>query len=68
MLWYFKPNKDGRRFKTKELLQNLIKSNRPEKKIDDWEQSSVEAKEIIARITLANIEATVFANSRSAYA
>ena len=31
-LWYNKPGKDGKRFKTGELLQNLIKSSRPEKK------------------------------------
>ena len=31
-LWYYKPGKDGKRFKTGELLENLIKSNRPEKK------------------------------------
>jgi hypothetical protein len=60
MLWYYKPDKDGRRFKTGELLQNPIKSNRPEKKIDDWEQSPVEAEEIISRITLANVGAIVF--------
>ena len=41
-------------------MQNLIKSNRPEKKIDDWEQSPVEAEEIISRITLANVGAIVF--------
>lgn len=35
MLWYYKPDKDGKRFKTRQLLQNLIKSNRPEKRIND---------------------------------
>lgn len=60
MLWYYIPDKDGKRFKTRELLQNLIKSNRPEKKINDWEQSPVEAEEIIARITLADVGAIVF--------
>jgi DNA modification methylase len=60
MLWYYKPDKYGKRFKTRELLQNLIKSNRPEKKINGWAQSPVEAEEIIARITLTDIGAIVF--------
>jgi DNA modification methylase len=60
MLWYYKPDKDGRRFKTRELLQNLLKSKRPEKKINEWEQSSVEAEEIVARITLAKVGSIVF--------
>ena len=38
MLWYYKPDK-GTRFKTGELLQNLIKSSRPGKKVSEWEQS-----------------------------
>ena len=59
-LWYYKPDKDGRRFKTGELLENLIKSNRPEKKIHEWEQSATEARKIIARTTLPNAEAIVF--------
>jgi hypothetical protein len=60
MLWYYKPDRAGKRFKTGELLENLIKSNRPEKKIREWEQSSAEATEIIARTTLPDIEAVVF--------
>ncbi|MGC2427275.1 MAG: DNA methyltransferase [Nitrososphaeraceae archaeon] len=59
-LWYYKPNRDGRRFKTGELLENLIKSNRPEKKIDEWEQSATEAAEIIARTTLPEVDAVAF--------
>ena len=43
-----------------ELLENLIKSNRPEKKIHEWEQSATEARKIIARTTLPNAEAIVF--------
>ena len=58
-LWYYKPDRDGRRFKTGELLENLIKSNKPDKKIHDWEQSSVEVAKIIARTTLPNVEAVV---------
>ena len=46
-LWYYKPDRDGRRFKTGELLENLIKSNRPDKKMHDWEQSSVEAQRLL---------------------
>jgi DNA modification methylase len=60
MLWYYKPDRAGKRFKTGELLGDLIKSNRPEKKIHEWEQSSAEATEIIARTTLPDIEAVVF--------
>ena len=56
-LWYYKPGKDGKRFKTGELLQNLIKSSRPEKKIDEWKQSATEAAEIIARTTLPEVDA-----------
>ena len=59
MLWYYKPDK-GTRFKTGELLQNLIKSSRPGKKVSEWEQSSLEAEEIIARITPPKVGATVF--------
>lgn len=59
-LWYYKPGKDGKRFKTGELLQNLIKSSRPEKKIDEREQSATEAAEIIARTTLPEVDAVVF--------
>ena len=59
-LWYYKPGKDGKRFKTGELLENLIKSSRPEKKFHEWEQSTREASEIIARTTLPNVEAVVF--------
>ena len=60
MLWYYKPDNEGKRFKTGELLQNLIKSTKPEKKINDWEQSSLEAEEIIARTTLSKVGAIVF--------
>ena len=59
-LWYYKPDKDGKRFKTGELLENLIKSNRPEKKIHELEQSTREASKTIARTTLPNVEAIVF--------
>ena len=59
-LWYYKPDRDGRRFKTGELLKNLIKSNRTEKKIDEWEQSTTEAAEIIARTTLPKVDTVVF--------
>jgi hypothetical protein len=59
MLWYYKPDKEGKRFKTGELLQNLIKSTKPEKKFSEWEQSSLEAEEIIARNTLPEVGAIV---------
>ncbi|HEY7078398.1 MAG TPA: DNA methyltransferase [Nitrososphaeraceae archaeon] len=59
-LWYYKPDKEGKRFKTGDLLQNLIKSKRPEKKIDKWEQSTIEAAEIISRTTLPKVGAVVF--------
>jgi DNA modification methylase len=58
--WYYKPDREGKRFKTGELLENLIKSTRPEKKIDEWEQSTTEAPEIIARTTLPKVDAVVF--------
>jgi DNA modification methylase len=59
-LWYYKPDKDGKRFKTGELLEYLIKSSRPEKKFDEWEQSTRDASEIIARTTLPNVESVIF--------
>ena len=58
--WYYKPDREGKRFKTGELLENLIKSTRPEKKIDEWEQSATEAAEIIARTTLPEVDAVAF--------
>lgn len=58
-LWYYKPDRDGKRFKTGELLENLIKSNRPNKKLHAWEQSSTDVIEIVARTTLPNVQAVV---------
>lgn len=59
-LWYYKPNRDGERFKTGELLETLIKSTRPEKKIHEHEQSPTDVTEIIARTTLPDTDAVVF--------
>ena len=47
LLWYYK----GPELITNGLLQNLIPSERSEKDLDDWQQSTKEAEEIISRLT-----------------
>lgn len=47
LLWYYK----GPELITNGLLQNLITSQRPEKDLHEWQQSTKEAEEIISRLT-----------------
>ena len=47
LLWYYK----GPELITNGLLQNLIPSERSEKDLHDWQQSTKEAEEIISRLT-----------------
>jgi ParB-like nuclease domain len=47
MLWYYK----GPELITNGLLQNLIPSERSEKDLHDWQQSTKEAEAIISRLT-----------------
>ena len=47
LLWYYK----GPELITNGQLQNLITSQRPEKDLHEWQQSTKEAEEIISRLT-----------------
>ena len=47
LLWYYK----GPELIINGLLQNLIPSQRPEKDLHEWQQSTREAEEIISRLT-----------------
>ena len=45
--------------RTNGLLQNFIPSQRPEKELHDWQQSTKEAKEIISRLTFPDTDDVV---------
>jgi len=51
LLWYYK----GPELVTNGLLQNLIPSQKPEKDLHEWQQSTKEAEEIISRLTFPNM-------------
>jgi predicted RNA methylase len=51
LLWYYK----GPELITNGFLQNLIQSQRPEKDLHEWKQSTKEAQEIISRLTFPDI-------------
>jgi 16S rRNA G966 N2-methylase RsmD len=50
LLWYYK----GPELITNGLLQNFIPSQRSEKNLHEWQQSTKEAEEIISRLTFPN--------------
>jgi ParB/Sulfiredoxin domain len=51
LLWYYK----GPELITNGLLQNFIPSQRSEKQLHEWQQSTKEAEEIISRLTFPDI-------------
>jgi hypothetical protein len=52
LLWYYK----GPELITNGLLQHFIPSDRPEKDLHEWQQSTKEAEEIISRLTFPHVK------------
>jgi DNA modification methylase len=51
MIWYYK---GPQRQSTGELIEDLIESETPDKVLHTWQQSPIEARKIISRVTVEN--------------